>query len=259
LPELKQIPLCDIDDPKSPMRSEMNDAKLDELAANMKANGLLQPIGLKIVTYPVAPSPNGNDESGTPAFPATVTRYEVVYGHRRTVCARRLDWSDITALVYGPDERIGAAQMFAENIFREDVNDADVALWIAERVEQDGWDEARLMRETGKKPDWIGDRFRLLRGDMDVFSALQSGQIKFAVARELNKCKSDKYRRFYLAQAIQGDSSSKQVSMWVASTPIELEGEPQLPHRHPRQRYRWCPTAPRLAAAGALKPTARTT
>jgi ParB/RepB/Spo0J family partition protein len=199
MPELKTIPLCDIDPPPAPMRSQMDDDKLEELARDLKRRGQQQNVGLKAVGG----------------------RYQIVWGHRRYVAAGMAGLHQLFAKVYGEDETVGPGDMFAENIHREDVNDADVAEWIGERVTKDGWDEARLMAETGKKADWIGDRYRLLQGDYEVFLALQRGQIKFSVARELNKEDSEKYRRFYLKQAIELQASQKQVAVWRANTPIE--------------------------------------
>jgi ParB/RepB/Spo0J family partition protein len=205
MPELKTIPLCDIDPPPAPMRSSMDDVKLDELACDLRRRGQQQNVGLQQVGG----------------------RYQIVWGHRRYVAAQMAGLHELAAKVYDESERVGPGDMFAENLHREDVNDADIAEWIAERVDKDGWDEARLVAETGKRADWIGDRYRLLQGDAEVFFALQRGEIKFAVARELNKEKSEKWRRFYLREAIQLQASSKQVAVWRQHTPMGDESQPE--------------------------------
>jgi ParB/RepB/Spo0J family partition protein len=197
MPELRDIPMCDVDEPANAMRTQMDDVKLDELVDSIKRIGLQQPIKVR----------------------AKAGRYEIVFGHRRFMAHRQLGEHSIRAFVHGADEPIGVAHMFAENFMREDVNDADTALWMAQLVEESGYTEEMLIRETRKSADWIGDRFRLLRGDPEVFAALQRGDIKFIVARELNKCPSEKWRRFYLKEAVQLQASGKQVAVWLQHTP----------------------------------------
>lgn len=190
MPELKQVALADIDEPPLPARMAMDDEKLNALAQNMAAIGLLSPICLK-----------AND-----------LRYEIEAGHRRFVAARLLGWRDIRALVYQPGELAEGAAMLAENIYREDLSAAEEAILFEQTREKYNLDEAGLCARFHVTPDYLGDRMRLLRDDKDVFAALLARKITFTVARELNKCKYDDDRRYLLDIAIRTEYGGRVIA-----------------------------------------------
>lgn len=193
MPEFRRVALHEIDQPTLPMRSQMDDAKLHELAANIRDVGLLQPIGIF----------------------ARDGRYEIEFGHRRYLAVEKLGWPDIPALVFAPDELQNGAAMVAENTVREDVNSAEEAVFYAQLLERFGWDEATLCAKVKRSPDYIGDRLRLLRQDEQVFNAVLRDQINFSVARELNKCPDEAMRRYFLDQAIRSGTSARVVRQWI--------------------------------------------
>jgi ParB/RepB/Spo0J family partition protein len=193
LPELKRIPLADIDEPELPARAAMDEQKLNELADSMRAIGLLQPICLV----------------------HRDARYEIEAGHRRYKAAVMLQWRDVPAIVYEPSEIVSGAAMLAENVEREDLSAAEEALLFFQSMEKFGLDESGLMARFKRSADYIGDRMRLLRDDPEVFNAALSRKINFSVARELNKCPDESMRRYFLHQAIIGEVGSRTVAGWL--------------------------------------------
>lgn len=190
MPETKQISLAEIDPPSTPARMAMDDTLLAELRGSMERLGLLQAIGVV--------SKDG--------------RYEIVYGHRRYTCANDLQWITIECKVYHPSELAEGAAMLAENRYHEELTAAEEALLFQEHRELYGLDEQQLCERFQVTPDYLGDRFRLLRGDKRVFDALAARQIKFAVARELNKCEDEAHRRYLLDLAIRCGYPARVVS-----------------------------------------------
>jgi len=193
MPELRKIPLADIDEPRLPARVAMDEHKLRELAASMRDIGLLQPIS--VVRRDL--------------------RFEIEAGHRRFMAAKELDWRDIPALVFEPGELVEGAAMLAENIIREDLNAAEEAVLFAQSQEKFNLDEAGLVDRFRRTPDYIGDRLRLLRDDEQVFNALLARRINFSVARELNKCEDQDHRRYLLDAALRGDVGARTVAGWI--------------------------------------------
>jgi len=222
MPVTRMLQLTEIDPPDTPVRSRMDDAKLAELCESMKQDGQIHPICVV-------------DQDG---------RYMIKVGHRRYVAASMLGWTEIRAEVYHPSEWNGDAAMIAENRCREKVNPVDEALLFAEHQMRDNLDEAGLCARFHVSPDYLGDRFRLLRGDEKVCDALQTNQITFAVARELNKCPDQEHRRYLLDIAIRTGYSSRvmadHVRQWranaaptPAATPANdpiIEPQPVEPH-----------------------------
>lgn len=193
MPELRHLTLGEIDEPPLPMRATMDDAKLDSLAASMRDIGQLVPISVV---------QNGE-------------RYTIHFGHRRYVAAARAGLSKLMALVYQPGQVNELAAMIAENVDREDVNDAEQAIFYAQLMDR-GYDtEEKLCAATRKSGDYIGDRLRLLRIGGEVFDALRRDEINFSVARELNKCDDVPMREYFLRQAIVAGTGARVVKQWI--------------------------------------------
>jgi ParB family chromosome partitioning protein len=192
MPELRNLPLGEIDEPSLPIRIAMSDRKMDDLCDSMSKNGLFQPIGVKPV--------NG--------------RYEIEFGHRRFLAAGKLRWKTIPALIFQPDELQAGAAMLAENICRENITAAEEALLFAQAQEKFSLDEDGLVNMFRRTSDYIADRLRLLRDDTEVFKALQHRKINFSVARELNKIPDEAQRRYYLDCAIRGGVNARTVMGW---------------------------------------------
>jgi ParB family transcriptional regulator, chromosome partitioning protein len=194
VPEFREVPMADIDEPELAIRATMDEQGLDELAASMARIGLINPLTLK---------------------PRDL-RFEIEAGHRRFMAAQKLGWRRIRALIYQPDELVEHASKLAENACREDVNAAEEARWFFELMDRYSFDEAQLCEAVRRTPDYVGDRLRLLRDDPAVYDALLHRRINFSVARELNKCPDEQHRRYLLHQAIQAGTSARVVANWVA-------------------------------------------
>lgn len=190
---LEMVSMALINEPDVPVRSTMDDQRMLDLIESLKENGLLVPIAVR---------PVGE-------------RYEVIYGHRRFIAARSLRWPEIRALVMTDPQLSVQAARIHENAVREDVNAADEAVYLAQLHDSLNLSEAELCRLTRRTESWVGDRFALLRGDANVFEALRTGAISFAVARELNRCHDPVLRKDYLHHAAAGGVASRVVHTWV--------------------------------------------
>lgn len=193
MPKLLRVQLSEIDEPKLPIRFSMDERKMQGLCENMREIGLLSPIGLKKVDG----------------------RYEIEYGHRRFIAARRLNWRDIPALIYDKNELVEGAAMLAENVERESITGAEEAVLFAQAMERDHLDEAGLVKRFRRSANYIGIRLELLRKDPEVFRAVQERKITFAAGRELNRCTDEPHRRYLLDSAIRSHVGSTVISGWI--------------------------------------------
>jgi ParB/RepB/Spo0J family partition protein len=192
--EYRELPVALIDAPVLPARSSMDDQKLDELIADVRAKGVLVP--LSVVR-------NGD-------------RYEVIAGHRRRIAAGRANLVTVRCLIYPTKANALEAVKYSENRFREDLNAADEAIYFTELLERDcGGDVDQLCAQLGEKRGYVEGRLRLFAGDENIFHELQAGQISIGMAHELNKCTDEQYRRYLLHQAIVGGATVNVVGAWV--------------------------------------------
>ncbi|MDP4300377.1 ParB/RepB/Spo0J family partition protein [Leptothrix discophora] len=136
---LQRLPLSLlIDSPSNPRRSYPD---LQELADNIQANGLLQPIVVREVRHS--------------------TGHEIVFGHCRVRAARLAGLDEIDCLVREmSDDEVAIAQL-SENAARADVHPIEEADALARLMADHGLTIEALMRRTGKSRTAIYNRLKL--------------------------------------------------------------------------------------------------
>ena len=204
-PTLREIPLELIDQPELAIRESMDQTALEDLTDSIREVGVLQPI-LVVV----------HNE-----------RYRILAGHRRFIASGRAGKQTIPAVVRGVDVGAGEAVTVHENAFREDVNPAEEARYLAHLLEKScAGDVDKLCRLTRQKRGYVEERLILLRGDPEVLATLKERRISLAVARELNRVRDQGYRRMYLDAAARGGATARMVQEWRIQsdrvTPVEL-------------------------------------
>jgi ParB/RepB/Spo0J family partition protein len=179
--DFRMIPIGLIDEPEVAMRRSMDDGKLAELAVDIRANGLRQPIGVR---------PTGD-------------RFRVSYGHRRRLACVIAGESEIPCFVLDDDSDEEERAKIAENWLREETNPAEEARYFDYQLNHRyGGDIEKMCAALHVTEGRVNRRLDLLRGYEDVFEAIQAKQISLAVARELNKVTNDAYRKLFLRDAI---------------------------------------------------------
>lgn len=174
--DLREIDVSQIVEPVNAVRTEIDDRKLEELAASIQKLGLLQPIVVK-------EHPDGV--------------YEVVAGHRRLLAIRRLQRPRIACYVKSAETPDEAVQIH-ENIEREELNPADEALRYMELYEK--LNDTQAVADLVRKPlEYVERRMNLLfNADLNVFEALRKKEIAIGVAEELNKMELETDRAYHL-------------------------------------------------------------
>lgn len=192
--EHREIPIGLLDPPRNPSRVGMDDAALDELADSIRRNGLIQELIVARLGE----------------------RYEIVAGHRRSICAARAGLVAVECCVYPSYEAALIAVQYAENRFRADLSAGEEALLFSDLYEnQCGQDVDQVCALVGERRNYVESRLALFAGDEFVFKALLEGQIKIGVASKLNECTDETYRRYYLDAAVRGGATVAMVTGWI--------------------------------------------
>src|SRR5437773_10092638 len=140
-------------------RKHFDDEKLGELAASIKAHGLLQPI----VVRPVAAG------------------FELVAGERRFRAAQLAGLDRLPALVREVEDPLETALI--ENLQREDLSPLEEAEGLATLIERHGYSHQALAELLGKSRPYVSNTLALTRLPDPVKTDLQrEGR---AVSREL--------------------------------------------------------------------------
>lgn len=211
IPEIKELPgessgvaelLVDqiTNNPMQP-RQKFDPVALEELAASINENGIVQPI--------------------------TVTKkdgiYELVAGERRLRAARLINLRTIPVYVIKVDGDESLLQLsLIENIQREDLNPIDLAEAYSELVEHYRLSHSEIADRVGKDRSTVANFLRLLILPKEVKDSLRAGQISQGHARALLALKDNKKIRILFRKLIKDALSVRQVEDIIKRGTLEL-------------------------------------
>jgi ParB family chromosome partitioning protein len=174
---LRELPLADISVNRRQPRRTFSDDELHELAASIKALGVVQPV----VVRPL--HEEGEASEGVPA--PTGVRFELIAGERRLRAARLAGLEYIPALVRPADEISSLEIALAENVAREDLNAIEEALAYAALVDEFGLTHERVAELVGRSRVAVTNLLRLLDLPDDVQAMLERGDLTEGHGRAL--------------------------------------------------------------------------
>lgn len=149
-------------------RSRMDEGALNELAASIKEQGLLQPILIRqIGTH------EGRD------------RYEIIAGERRFRAAKIAGLTEVPVLVKNVDDQTTAAMALIENMQREDLNPLEEAQGIHRLITDFNFTHEQAAVAVGRSRSAVSNLLRLLNLAKPVQTMLMAGDIDMGHARSL--------------------------------------------------------------------------
>lgn len=152
-------------DPKSDQpRKYFDKAALEELAASIAENGLLQPILVR--------------EYGD-------SRYQIIAGERRFRASKLAGLSEIPAIILEKDDRKVAEIALIENIQREDLNPVEEAMAFRALIRDYDLTQEELSEKVGKSRSAIANTMRLLDLPEEILTMVASGELSAGHARTL--------------------------------------------------------------------------
>lgn len=145
-------------------RVAIDEAGLDELAASIRAQGLMQPVVVR-------PRPLGG--------------FELIAGERRWRAAQRAGLAQLDALVCDVDDRRAMAMALIENMQREDLNPLEEALGLKRLLDEFALTQQALADAVGKSRPAVANLVRLLNLSAGVRELLRDGGLEMGHARAL--------------------------------------------------------------------------
>ena len=192
-------------------RAAMDDSRLDELAASIRSNGIIQPIVVR-------------RDGG---------RYEIIAGERRWRAAQRVGLLKVPVVVRDiPDERLLAAALI-ENIQRADLNPLEEALAYRRLTDDLHLTQEQIAESVGKDRSSIANYLRLLKLPNEVRESVASSTLSMGHARALAGI-SDEAQLLRLARdVIAKQLSVRETEALIRKTttpPPDLEAPPKDVH-----------------------------
>lgn len=145
-------------------RTRFAEGALDELAASIRARGVIQPIIVR---------------------PLEGNRYQLIAGERRWRAAQRAQLHSIPAIVRDLGEREVLAISLIENLQREDLNPIEEARAYRQLSAQEGMTQAEIAVLVDKSRSHIANLQRLLDLPEDVLELVEAGELSMGHARAL--------------------------------------------------------------------------
>ncbi|MDO8067791.1 ParB/RepB/Spo0J family partition protein [Janthinobacterium sp. SUN206] len=164
------LPVSQMQAGKYQPRTRMDEGALNELAASIKAQGLMQPILVR---------PIGQDTlSG-------IIKYEIIAGERRFRASQLAGLTEVPVLVRDVDDLAAAAMALIENIQREDLNPLEEAQGIHRLIADFSFTHEQAATALGRSRSAVSNLLRLMNLAAPVQTMLMAGDIDMGHARAL--------------------------------------------------------------------------
>jgi ParB family chromosome partitioning protein len=145
-------------------RKDMNPEKLQELADSIKAQGVIQPIVVRQISF---------------------EKYEIVAGERRWRASQLAGLTQIPVVIREIDDRAAMAIALIENIQREDLNPLEEAESLKRLLEEFEMTHQHIAEAIGKSRTTVTNLLRLIDLHPDVKKLLLNNQLEMGHARAL--------------------------------------------------------------------------
>ena len=162
--ELQMLPTIALQPGKSQPRTRMDPGSLEELAASIKAQGIMQPIMVR---------PVGDDA------------YEIIAGERRWRASQIAGLAEVPCLVRDIPDEAALAMSLIENIQREDLNPLEEASGIQRLIDEFEMTHQQAADAVGRSRPAASNLLRLLNLAKPVQELLMAGDIDMGHARAL--------------------------------------------------------------------------
>lgn len=160
--ELQSLPVASLCPGKYQPRTRMDPGSLEELAASIKAQGVMQPILVR---------PVGDDA------------YEIIAGERRWRAAQIAALDVVPCLVREIPDEAALAMSLIENIQRENLNPLEEAGGIQRLIDEFGMTHQQAADAVGRSRPAASNLLRLLNLAAPVQELLMAGDIDMGHAR----------------------------------------------------------------------------
>ena len=162
--DLKNIPIDLIQRGKYQPRTDMHEEALEELAASIRAQGVMQPIVVR---------------------PISSDKYEIIAGERRWRAAQIAGLDSIPAIIKLVGDEAAIAMSLIENIQRENLNPIEEAMALKRLQDEFELTQQEVADAVGKSRATVANLMRLIGLTIDVRRMLEHGDLEMGHARAL--------------------------------------------------------------------------
>lgn len=160
--EVVKIPIDKIIPNRFQPRTVFDEEKIEELSRTIHTHGVIQPIVVR--SY--------EDD-----------RYEIIAGERRYRAMKKLNWTEVPAIVRNLSDKETASIALIENLQREELTAIEEALAYQQLLELHSLTQEALAQRLGKGQSTVANKLRLLKLPQFVQEAILKREITERHAR----------------------------------------------------------------------------
>jgi ParB family chromosome partitioning protein len=192
-PTVNRLPIDQIEPNPNQPRTVFDPARLQELAASIQANGIIQPLIVRKIG----------------------DKYHLIAGERRWRASRLAGLKEVPIVIADiHDDRLLEVALI-ENIQREDLNPIEVAVAFEKLSNDLGLSHEEIGKRTGKDRTTITNMLRLLRLPGDVQLLLAEKRLSMGHARAILGLPTEELQREVAEKATAQGLSVRQVEQMV--------------------------------------------
>jgi ParB family chromosome partitioning protein len=204
---IQEVPIDQIERNPYQTRGQVDPIALGELAASIRATGVLQPVVLRHV---------GEGK-----------KYQLIAGERRWLASQQAGKTTVPAIVRQVSNEQAMEMTIIENLQREDLNPVEQARAFERLSREFNLTQEQMAQKTGKDRASVANFLRLLKLPPEVQTAIEQGRLTMGHAKAL---------------MMLGDDSDRMISLGsrVAEQGISVRATEELVHSqlHPGERPR---------------------
>ncbi len=175
-------------------RNRYEEASLEDLAASIREQGIIQPITIRKLGY---------------------DRYQLISGERRLRAAIMAGVTEIPSYIRVANDHQMLEMALVENIQRKDLNPLEIAFAFQRLIEECNLTQEQLSERVGKKRTTITNYIRLLKLPAEIQVALRDERITMGHARALINIEDTESQLYILKAILEKDLPVREVERIV--------------------------------------------
>lgn len=210
--EVIKLPIDQIVPNRFQPRTIFDDEKIEELSRTIHTHGVIQPIVVRKTSD---------------------NQYEIIAGERRYRAMKKLQWTEVPAIVRNLTDKETASIALIENLQREELTAIEEAVAYQKLLELHELTQEALAQRLGKGQSTVANKLRLLRLPDEVQQAILKRKISERHARALIAIKDQPLQLEILQLAIENDWNVRQLEEQIQAIlhPVVEEQEESIPKK----------------------------
>lgn len=204
--EVIKIPIDQIVPNRYQPRTIFDEEKIEELSRTIHTHGVIQPIVVRRLED---------------------NRYEIIAGERRYRAIKKLNWTEVPAIVRNLNDKETASIALIENLQREELTAIEEALAYQQLIELHHLTQEALAQRLGKGQSTVANKLRLLKLPKYVQDAILKREITERHARALISVKDEELQIKLVELVKENDWNVRQLEEYIQqlTKPVETEEE----------------------------------